>query len=65
MNIQLCNPWIHEFARSGAGEPIPTTYHVPLLPELSKMLEVYAAAQNVRPETILAEAARAYLGIDG
>lgn len=66
MNTQLCNlnPWLHEFARSGAGEPIPTTYHVPLLPELARLLEVYAAIQNVKPETVIAEAVRAYLGAD-
>jgi hypothetical protein len=66
MNIQLCNlnPWLHEFSRSGAGEPIPATYHVPLLPELARMLEVYAAIQYIKPETAIAEALRAFLGVD-
>ena len=56
--------WINEFARSGAGKPIPTTYHVPIEPELSRMLLVFAAAQNIKPETVIAEALRAYLGAD-
>lgn len=42
----------------------PTTFHVPLHPELSQQLAAFAASQNVRPETIIAEAVRAYLGAD-
>lgn len=66
MNTQLCklNPWLDEYSRSGAGEPIPRTYHVPLLPELARLLEVYAAAENKKPETIIAECMRSYLGAD-
>ena len=42
----------------------PPTYHVPLHPELSKQLALYAASQSMKPETIIAEAVRAYLGVD-
>jgi predicted transcriptional regulator len=56
--------WIDEFTRSGAREPIPRTYHVMLAPELVRALEVYAATTNHKPETIIAEAVRAYLGVD-
>jgi hypothetical protein len=42
----------------------PVTYSVPIEIELSYELQVFAAAQNVKPETIIAEAVRAYLGVD-
>jgi hypothetical protein len=46
------------------GDHVPVTYHVTLAPELSRMLEVFAAGTRQKPETILAEAIRAYLGVD-
>lgn len=61
---QKIDHWIDEFVRSGASEPIPTTYHVPIEPELSRMLMVFAATQNIKPETVIAESLRAYLGAD-
>ena len=42
----------------------PVTYHVPLAPELVRALQALAAAQKVKPETIIAEAVRHYLGVD-
>jgi hypothetical protein len=42
----------------------PVIYRVPLLGELAKALECYATKQHVNPETIIAEAVRAYLGAD-
>ena len=51
-----------EIARQFISAPI--TYHVQIAPELSRMLEVYAAAESRKPETIIAEALRHYLGAD-
>ena len=42
----------------------PTPYHVQLSPELVRALEAFAAAQGVKPETIIAESVRAYLGAE-
>ena len=53
-----------DFAQSQSRETIPVTYHVQVAPELSRMLEVYAAAESKKPETIIAEALRRYLGVD-
>lgn len=39
------------------------TYHVRLHRELANQLDAYAAEQRVTPETIIAEALRAYLGV--
>lgn len=68
MSIQ---PWdndpaiLHDLAQSQAREPIPVTYHVRLAPELARALEVYcAAAGPIRHETAIAEAVRAFLGVD-
>lgn len=41
-----------------------SAFSVRLLPELSDLLERYAASQNVTAETIIAESVRAYLGAD-
>ena len=50
---------------AGAAEyRAPVTYHTQIAFELSLLLQTYAAAQNVKPETIIAEALRAYLGAD-
>lgn len=48
-----------------ATEPVraPVTYHVQIAPELVRALELYSATQNQKPETIIAEAVRAYLGV--
>lgn len=43
---------------------LPVTFHVQLAPELVRMLEVFAAAANAKPETIIAESVRSYLGAD-
>lgn len=40
----------------------PTFYEVPLDPALSNRLARYAASEGKKPETIIAEATRAYLG---
>lgn len=61
MDIQS---WVDDFAQSQSREPIPVTYHVRLAPDVARALEVYAAAAKKKYETILAEAARAYLGVD-
>ena len=42
----------------------PVTYHVPIAPELVRALEAFARSQGKKPETIIAEAVRAYLGVD-
>ena len=42
----------------------PVTYHVPLPPELVRALEAFAREQKKKPETIIAESVRAYLGAD-
>lgn len=42
----------------------PVTYHVPLPPELVRALEAFAREQRQKPETIITEALRAYLGVD-
>ena len=39
-------------------------FHAPLHSELANQLEIYAASQNVKPETVIAEAVRHYLGMD-
>lgn len=39
-------------------------YQVTLLRELSSDLEAYAAEARVKPETVIAEAVRSYLGVD-
>lgn len=39
-------------------------FTVRLHPELSDLLERFAASQNVTAETIIAESVRAYLGVD-
>jgi hypothetical protein len=65
MGIQrVLDHWLDEFVRTGAREPIPTTYHVQIAPDLARALEVFAAAQNIKPETIIAESLRHYLGVD-
>lgn len=40
----------------------PVTYEVPLDPALSSLLTRHAAEWGKKPETIIAEATRAYLG---
>jgi hypothetical protein len=40
----------------------PVTYAVPLDPSLANVLARYALEQGKKPETIIAEATRAYLG---
>ena len=42
----------------------PVIYHVPIAPELVRALEAYAREQGHKPETVIAEALRAYLGGD-
>jgi hypothetical protein len=42
----------------------PVTYHVQLPPDLVRALEAFAASQGVKPETVIAESVRAYLGVD-
>lgn len=42
----------------------PVIYHVPLAPELIRALQALAAAQRQKPETIIAEAVRHYLGMN-
>ena len=64
MQQQIRNPWLDEYAVSGAREPIPVTYHVQLAPELARLLEVYSDIQSVKPETAIAEAVRSFLGAD-
>lgn len=43
---------------------LPVTYHVQLAPELVRELRRFAEFFDNRPETIIAEALRAYLGVD-
>lgn len=40
------------------------TYHVPLAPELVRALEAFARETRQKPETVIAESVRAYLGAD-
>jgi hypothetical protein len=40
----------------------PVTYAVPLQPSLANALDKYAAKEGKKPETIIAEATRSYLG---
>ena len=42
----------------------PTWFEVPLAPELSMALTDYAKRVNQKPETIIAEATRKYLGAE-
>ena len=42
----------------------PVTYHVQLAPELARLLETAAIGEGHKPETIIAEAVRSYLGAD-
>lgn len=51
-----------------ASDYVPVTYHVTLTPELARELERYVAGGegvSNHPETIITEAVRAYLGVDG
>ena len=40
----------------------PVWYEVPLQPSLATALDKYAAKEGKKPETIIAEATRSYLG---
>jgi len=42
----------------------PIAYRVELAREIAVALERYAAQQDQKPETIIAEALRPYLGVD-
>lgn len=43
---------------------LPVTYRVPLAPELVRALEAFARETRQKPETVIAEAVRHYLGVD-
>lgn len=58
ISCELVHKSAGDVARAGA------TYHVPLHAELADLLERYAAEQHMKPEIIIAEAVRSYLGVD-
>lgn len=45
-----------------AGKIAPVTYEVPLDGTLAVRLSAYAIKEGVKPETIIAEAVRSYMG---
>lgn len=62
MMIHLQNPWSEEYAPAEGLSSAPVTYRVQIDRDLSRMIEVYAAIQNISPEAAIAEAIRAHLG---
>lgn len=48
----------------GERPEAPRTYHVRLAPDVARALELFARTTGKKYETILAEAARSYLGVD-
>lgn len=53
---------LHVDKPHGECERGPVLFSVRLHPELSDLLERYAASQRMTTETIIAESVRAYLG---
>lgn len=45
------------------SETVEPIYSVRLLPDVREALQEFAATQKQRPETIIAEAVRGYLGL--
>ena len=51
-----------DITRRIANHLAPVTYEVPLSGPLAVRLSAYAIEEGVKPETIIAEAVRAYVG---
>lgn len=53
---------LDEITRRITNRLAPVTYEVPLSGPLAVRLSAYAIEEGVKPETIIAEAVRAYVG---